>query len=163
MRIISFIICSFIKLIIIKKTESNCYYFFYNPVWHIQNVNILYPLSIYIYIYDSSITQKNKKNPNKLAFTTHVDKPNITSDAKHHAYEGETFQLTCIAKIAHDVIYKTVWKYPPSVDPVSWTNLPLIRILINTLTYFSTFYLAILDLGSCHGKRFRFSTSNCNA
>lgn len=65
-----------------------------------------------LYIYHSPIW-------NKSAFTTHVDKPNITSDAKHHAYEGESFQLTCIAKIAHDVIYKTVWKYPPSVDPVS--------------------------------------------
>ncbi|KAL9923899.1 PDGF- and VEGF-receptor related isoform 10-T12 [Glossina fuscipes fuscipes] len=51
-----------------------------------------------------------------LAYTTHVDKPNVTSTAKHHAYEGDTFQLKCETKIAHDVRYKIEWIMPVGVD-----------------------------------------------
>ncbi|KAL9923892.1 PDGF- and VEGF-receptor related isoform 3-T5 [Glossina fuscipes fuscipes] len=49
-------------------------------------------------------------------YTTHVDKPNVTSTAKHHAYEGDTFQLKCETKIAHDVRYKIEWIMPVGVD-----------------------------------------------
>lgn len=53
---------------------------------------------------------------NKItAYTTHVDKPNITSNAKHHAREGGTFELTCEVKIAHDVKYKIEWVLPEGV------------------------------------------------
>uniref|UniRef100_A0A1A9WWA6 Receptor protein-tyrosine kinase n=1 Tax=Glossina brevipalpis TaxID=37001 RepID=A0A1A9WWA6_9MUSC len=49
-------------------------------------------------------------------YTTHVDKPNVTSTAKHHACEGDTFQLICETKIAHDVRYKIEWIMPTGVD-----------------------------------------------
>lgn len=56
-----------------------------------------------------------------------MDKPNVTSTAKHHAYEGDTFQLKCETKIAHDVRYKIEWIMPVGVDKVS--HLFTVRIL----------------------------------
>ncbi|XP_065357936.1 vascular endothelial growth factor receptor 1 isoform X3 [Calliphora vicina] len=52
----------------------------------------------------------------KKTYTTHVDKPNITSNAKHHAPEGGTFELTCDVKIAHDIKYKLEWVLPEGVQ-----------------------------------------------
>lgn len=45
-----------------------------------------------------------------------MDKPNITSNAKHHAPQGGTFELICDVKIAHDVKYKIEWVLPEGVQ-----------------------------------------------
>lgn len=45
-----------------------------------------------------------------------MDKPNITSNAKHHAPEGGTFELTCEVKTAHDVKFKIEWIVPEGLN-----------------------------------------------
>uniref|UniRef100_A0A1B0GCK6 Ig-like domain-containing protein n=1 Tax=Glossina morsitans morsitans TaxID=37546 RepID=A0A1B0GCK6_GLOMM len=66
-------------------------------------------------------TTTRRSSSHHLTYTTHVDKPNVTSTAKHHAYEGDTFQLKCETKIAHDVRYKIEWIMPVGVDKHSLT------------------------------------------
>ncbi|KAI8118603.1 Platelet-derived growth factor receptor alpha [Lucilia cuprina] len=61
-------------------------------------------------------TRRPSHHYRSTTYTTHVDKPNITSNAKHHAPEGGTFELTCDVKIAHDVKYKVEWVLPDGVQ-----------------------------------------------
>lgn len=68
----------------------------------------------------------------KIAYTTHVDKPNITSTAKHHAPEGGTFVLTCEVKTAHDVKFKIEWIVPEGLNKED--KVKMIKINIQFLT-----------------------------
>lgn len=48
-----------------------------------------------------------------------MDKPTITSTARNHASVGDTFELVCEIKMAHDVKFKAKWTVPDGVDQVS--------------------------------------------
>ncbi|XP_073825370.1 PDGF- and VEGF-receptor related isoform X21 [Musca autumnalis] len=68
-----------------------------------------------------------------LARTDKMERPNITSTSKHHALVGETFQLVCEIRTAHDVIVKINWNMPEGVDPerVTQTSRPTNRYTVN--------------------------------
>ncbi|XP_073825338.1 PDGF- and VEGF-receptor related isoform X5 [Musca autumnalis] len=65
--------------------------------------------------------------------TDKMERPNITSTSKHHALVGETFQLVCEIRTAHDVIVKINWNMPEGVDPerVTQTSRPTNRYTVN--------------------------------
>uniref|UniRef100_A0A1I8MMD5 Protein tyrosine kinase n=1 Tax=Musca domestica TaxID=7370 RepID=A0A1I8MMD5_MUSDO len=49
--------------------------------------------------------------------TEKMERPTVTSTSKHHALVGETFQLVCEIRTAHDVVVKITWNMPEGVDP----------------------------------------------
>ncbi|XP_075152241.1 PDGF- and VEGF-receptor related isoform X3 [Haematobia irritans] len=76
---------------------------------------------------DTTITSSPNPNPTTVSpqlpastiVTTHTEKierPTITSNSKHHALVGETFELICEIRTAHDVGVKITWSLPEGVD-----------------------------------------------
>ncbi|XP_061389620.1 platelet-derived growth factor receptor alpha, partial [Musca vetustissima] len=65
--------------------------------------------------------------------TEKMERPSITSTSKHHALVGETFQLICEIRRAHDVMVNVTWNIPEGVDPerVVKTSRPSEKFTVN--------------------------------
>ncbi|KAM7353304.1 PDGF- and VEGF-receptor related isoform 6-T7 [Cochliomyia hominivorax] len=107
-------------------------------------------------------TRRPSHHYRSTTYTTHVDKPNITSNAKHHAPEGGTFELTCEVKTAHDVKFKIEWVLPEGLaqDKSRYTETPYSNVRVTETHVYSRSVLTVKNAKTTDSGRYTCNVSD---